>query len=47
MAAVTKVETLEAYRVRLRFDDGSERVVDSPTCSGGRWPSRYATPPTV
>ncbi len=28
MVAVTNVETLEAYRMRLRFDDGSERVVD-------------------
>jgi len=28
MVAVTQVEPLEAYRLRLRFDDGSERVVD-------------------
>jgi hypothetical protein len=28
MVAVTQVNALEAYRLRLRFDDGSERVVD-------------------
>ncbi len=28
MVAVTEVEPLEGYRVNLRFDDGSERVVD-------------------
>jgi hypothetical protein len=28
MVAVTHVEPLEAYRLRLRFDDGSERIVD-------------------
>ena len=28
MVAVTQVDVLEAYRLRLRFDDGSERVVD-------------------
>ncbi len=28
MVAVTQVDALEAYRLRLRFDDGSERVVD-------------------
>ncbi len=28
MVAVTEVEPLEGYRVSLRFDDGSERVVD-------------------
>jgi Protein of unknown function (DUF2442) len=28
MVAVTQVEPLEPYRLRLRFDDGSERVVD-------------------
>jgi hypothetical protein len=28
MVAVTHVEPLEAYSLRLRFDDGSERVVD-------------------
>ena len=28
MVAVTHVEPLEEYRPRLRFDDGSERVVD-------------------
>lgn len=28
MVAVTKVEPLEAYQLRLWFDDGSERVVD-------------------
>ena len=27
MVAVTHVEPLEEYRLRLRFDDGSERVV--------------------
>jgi hypothetical protein len=28
MVAVTEVEALEDYRLRLRFDDGEERVVD-------------------
>ena len=28
MVAVTRVEPLEEYRLRLWFDDGSERVVD-------------------
>lgn len=28
MVAVTAVETLTDYRLRLTFDDGSERVVD-------------------
>jgi len=28
MVAVTQVEALEAYRLRVRFDDGSERMVD-------------------
>lgn len=28
MVAVTHAEALEAYRLRLRFDDDSERVVD-------------------
>jgi hypothetical protein len=28
MVAVTDVEPLEDYTVRLQFDDGSERVVD-------------------
>jgi hypothetical protein len=28
MVAVTHVEPLEQYRLRLRFDDGSQRVVD-------------------
>ena len=28
MVAVTHVEPLESYRLRLRFDDDSERVVD-------------------
>lgn len=28
MVAVTQVEALEGYRLRLRFDDRSERVVD-------------------
>lgn len=28
MVAVTHAEPLEAYRLRLRFDDDSERVVD-------------------
>ena len=28
MVAVTQVDVLEGYRLRLRFDDGSERVVD-------------------
>ncbi len=28
MVAVTQVEALEAYRLRVRFDDGSERTVD-------------------
>ena len=28
MVAVTDVEPLEDYTLRLRFDDGSERVVD-------------------
>lgn len=28
MVAVTEAEALDGYRLRLRFDDGSERVVD-------------------
>lgn len=28
MVAVTEVEALEQFRLRLRFDDGSERTVD-------------------
>lgn len=28
MVAVTEVEALESYRLRLRFDDGEERIVD-------------------
>jgi Protein of unknown function (DUF2442) len=28
VVAVTAAETLDGYRLRLRFDDGSERVVD-------------------
>jgi hypothetical protein len=28
MVAVTYVEPLDEYNLRLRFDDGSERVVD-------------------
>ena len=28
VVAVTHVEPLEPYRLRLRFDDGTERVVD-------------------
>jgi hypothetical protein len=28
MVTVTAVEPLEEYRLRLQFDDGSERVVD-------------------
>jgi hypothetical protein len=28
MVAVTQVEALEGYRLRLRFDDGAERTVD-------------------
>ncbi len=28
MVAVTQVDALEAYRLRLWFDDGNERVVD-------------------
>jgi len=28
MVAVTQVDALKAYRLRLRFDDGNERVVD-------------------
>jgi Protein of unknown function (DUF2442) len=28
MVAVTEVEALEGYRLRLRFDDGAERTVD-------------------
>ena len=28
MVAVTEVEALEGYRLRLRFDDGEERIVD-------------------
>jgi Protein of unknown function (DUF2442) len=28
MVAVTEVEPLDGYTLRLRFDDGSERVVD-------------------
>jgi hypothetical protein len=34
MVAVTQVEPLDGYRVRLQFDDGSERVVD---LSGQLW----------
>jgi len=28
MVAVTEAEPLEGHQLRLRFDDGSERVVD-------------------
>jgi hypothetical protein len=34
MVAVIRVEPLEPYRLRLGFDDGSERVVD---LSDARW----------
>ena len=42
MVAITQVEPLEAYQVRLWFDDGSQRVVDLPTSCGGPWVSRFA-----
>ncbi|MBA3370085.1 MAG: DUF2442 domain-containing protein [Gemmatimonadetes bacterium] len=36
MVAVTEVQPLEGYRVRLQFDDGSERLVDLSDALWGR-----------
>jgi hypothetical protein len=46
MVAVTHVEPLEGYTLRLCFDDGSERVVDLSDVLWARWANRSAKPTT-